>query len=348
MISRRNFGLFLGIPAILFYLIGKIRNLLFDIGFFKSLEPIIPSIVVGNITVGGTGKTPMIEYIINILGSTKNPVVISRGYGRKTKGFRIVTTSDTPDLCGDEPLQIKKMFPEILVVVCEKRTEAVNRINTMGFNQNKTVLLFDDAFQHRAIKAGFNIVLADYNRLPYNDYLLPWGNLREPLGALHRADAIVITKCTGTPDTTTIKNRLKAGNKPVFFAQTIYGAPYPLFPEVRSVWPTTNIQSVLVVSALAEPAAFNNYGKTLGIEVQVLSYPDHHFFTTNDVALMTGKLHQSGSAKIMITTTKDAVKLRKYAAEFGEMAQFVFVVPIKTEIMFESKQFNNLILHHAH
>jgi tetraacyldisaccharide 4'-kinase len=348
LISRRHLGPILAVPALIFYIVVKIRNLLFDYGILKSIKPEVPSIVIGNITVGGTGKTPMIEYIIRNLHPTVTPIVISRGYGRKTKGFRVVETSDTPDLCGDEPLQIKKMFPHIMVIVCERRAKAVEILKAGNHFEINTVLLFDDAFQHRAIRAGLNIVLADHNRLPFSDYMLPWGNLREPLSGLNRADAIVVTKCPENPDKGSIIKKLKVGSKPVIFAKIVYGSPYPLFPESNSNWETTNASQLIMVSALAEPRAFNAYGKTLVAQTEELAYPDHYFFTTNDVADMVAKLSTGGSAKAILTTAKDAVKLRQFAREFGNSAAMVFVVPIKTEIIFDKTHFNNIINNNAH
>ncbi len=304
--------------AALYGVLLWLRNKLFDWGVLKQTSFNLPVIVVGNITTGGTGKTPHTEYIVNLLGANDAVATLSRGYGRKSRGFFWVDADGAPDKYGDEPLQIKRKYPQVNVAVCEKRVQGINTILSAQ-PQTKAIVL-DDAFQHRYVKPGLSIVLVDYHNLPYDDYLLPSGNLREPVSSLHRADVIIVTK---TPhffsplEREGIIHKLKAEDKPVFFSYYKYGELQRLKDNELSLEADTHLNKdsghdVLLLTGLANAAYMKDHlAETLLRPSHHLEFKDHHTFTVADIEKLTKNFSTiAGKKKLVVTSEKDAIRLK--------------------------------------
>jgi len=327
--------------ALTYGLVATIRNKLFDWGILKSKSYSKPVITVGNLTVGGTGKTPHIEYLVRLLQPSHNVTVVSRGYGRKTHGYIEVQTESQATNVGDEPLQIKHKFPKTRVVVDEKRTHAIDKL--LDSNDPPDVFLLDDAFQHRKVKAGLQIVLIDYNRPVFNDCMMPAGRLREPKRNINRADLIVVTKC---PDTLSEKEKaafigkLKIkSQKPVFFTKIKYGNLTPIGNTIN----IDNLENtkVSVVTGIAQPQRIYQYLKDKKAVLETIEFPDHHFFTISDMATIRKKFRKSDS-QIIVTTEKDAMRLESFTKELTEIP--IFYIPI--EIVFtdgRQEEFNKIV-----
>ena len=254
--------------SILYGLITDIRNHLYDKGFWKETGFLIPIINVGNLTVGGTGKTPLVEYLIRLLKDKYTLATLSRGYGRKTKGFIIANSSATAQTIGDEPYQFYQKFKnEIDVVVDENRVEAVYAITEQMTDIE--VVILDDAFQHRPIRPSLNILLMDYSRPIYDDYTFPSGRLRERRHGAKRADMMIVTKCPSgisLEKQSEIEQKLQPylnKNIPIFFTKIIYGKPLNCRPEKENI----DLQKVVLLSGIANPKPFEEYAKIKGIEI---------------------------------------------------------------------------------
>jgi tetraacyldisaccharide 4'-kinase len=291
------------------------RNKLFDWKILKAQEYPVPVICVGNITVGGTGKTPMIEYLIRMLPLHCSIAVVSRGYKRKTKGFLLATEQSTVDEIGDEPFQLYRKFPEITVAVDENRCEAIEKLLQMPCKPD--VILLDDAYQHRYVKAGYSLLLVDYNRLPQDDAMLPAGNLRESPSGQKRADIVVITKCPADisqTDISAIKQKLKIlPRQSVFFTGIRYGKLSPLFNMHQKSLELSQLNvatTVLLVTGIASPNALVQQIEKQGCTVIHLRHADHHWYSKADIESVAKKYHAILSPeKIVVTTEKDAMKL---------------------------------------
>jgi tetraacyldisaccharide 4'-kinase len=305
--------------AALYGVVIWLRNKLFAWGILKQTAFDKPVIVVGNISTGGSGKTPHVEYLIRLLLATKDIGTLSRGYGRKSKGFLWVKPDGTPAEYGDEPLQIKQKFSMLDVAVCEDRVEGINKI--IDERPYVNALLLDDAFQHRYVKPGLAIVLVDYHNLPYDDYLLPSGRLRESITALRRADAIVVTKTSkyfSPLEREGIIHKLKAGeDKPVFFSYYNYGVLVPFIENEATLAANTKLNkdsnhNVLLLTGIANAEYIKDYlAETLLREVHHMEFKDHYQFTEGDIEKLIQKFSTiAGKNKLIITTEKDAVRLR--------------------------------------
>jgi len=336
--------------SLIYGIIIIIRNKLFDWNIIKSHKFNIPIISVGNITVGGTGKTPHIEYLINLLNKNYSITTISRGYGRKTKGFINVQPQHNVLEVGDEPLQIKQKFKNINVIVDEKRVHAINKI--IPFNTKNNIILLDDAYQHRFVKAGLNILLMDYKKLITNDFLIPTGRLREPSYESKRADLIIVTKC---PNTLTKEQKIKIGKsiniKPhqqLFFSKFEYGNLTPIFNEKESI----NIQSltktnVLVITGIANPKQLYNKLKSENIIFEKIEFSDHHNFTKSDIDNITNKFNNiENDNKIIICTEKDAVRLVSHKDVLTINKLPIYSLPINVNFIESSSTFDNKIIHY--
>jgi len=316
----------------MYTIVTQIRNYFFDKGIFKSSSFDFPIINVGNLAVGGSGKTPHIEYIVSLLKSNYNIATLSRGYGRSTKGFREVSLDDKATECGDEPLQIKQHFPEIGVFVGEKRVEAVTKLL---FNYPQTeVILLDDAYQHRAIKAGLNILLTDYSKPFTQDKSMPAGRLREKPNAANRSDIVIITKC---PVNITDAERLKITNEiqvftksPILFSKIEY---CELTPFNKKEINLNKIDNILLVSGLANPKPMEDYlrQKYPTSKIEHLSFRDHHKFTSKDVVAIVEKFNSfAAQNNILIISEKDAVRL----SDFEELKETsVYKLPIRISFL---------------
>jgi len=348
--KTRNFLLY---PfSILFRLITDVRNLLYDSGILDSVKFSIPVICVGNITVGGTGKTPHTEYLIQILKNRFKVAVLSRGYKRSTKGFRISTSESTSSQIGDEPLQIKRKFPEIIVAVDSDRVHGVNAI--IAEYPETEVIILDDGFQHRHIKPGLSILLTDSGRLITRDFLLPYGNLRESARNTKRADIIIVTKSPpGIQDEfrTRIAGELKlTADQQLFFTKMINGNPMPVFDEIQV--PLLSFseadkgrKGALLITGIALPQQLRDYLGNYFSELRHIKFPDHHRYTKSDLEMILNSWNKLESAeRYIITTEKDSVRLRELDDIEVQAKEAMYYLPAGIEfINDESKLFDNLI-----
>jgi tetraacyldisaccharide 4'-kinase len=336
---------FLLLPLSLIYRIAVwLRNKLYDKGLLRSYRFGIPVISIGNITVGGTGKTPHTEYLIDVLSNDFSVAVLSRGYKRQSKGFQYVEINDPASKTGDEPLQIKRKYPDITIAVDVDRAQGIRRLQT-DYPALDMVLL-DDAFQHRRVKPSLNIVLLDYNRPVWNDSTLPGGRLRDCPSSLHRADIIVITKRPAgmsQEERDKYADKLKKYGKQIYFSRYESAKAYPLSASGKSA--SFDSSSLLAVSGIANPAVF--FGQ---LEMQYpdavierTSFPDHHAFSEKDIRNI---LRKAGSRAI-VTTEKDSVRLISYFCKTGEhIPENIFFIPIKVKID-NSDSFNENIINHV-
>jgi tetraacyldisaccharide 4'-kinase len=320
--------------AILYGFITSIRNFLFDKGILASYSFELPIIVVGNLSVGGTGKTPQIEYLIRLLSERYTIATLSRGYKRKSKGFVLANANATAETLGDEPYQFYQKFPSIQVAVDADRKNGIEQL--LAQSHPPQVILLDDAFQHRKVKAGFYILLTAYDDFFADDFLLPTGNLRESRSGAQRADAIVVTKCPATlseEQKYLIKQKIKQYAKaPVYFSSIVYDDF--VFSKTASV-PVTTIQQTacVLVAGIAKPSSFFNYLKNS--ESICLTYPDHHHFTESDIQ----QIKQQTGDKMLVTTEKDYVRLKD-----SELKEQLYFLPIRTSFMVDSNEFDAAVL----
>lgn len=323
---------------LLFGLAVWLRNKLFDYQILKSYSTSVFSISVGNLAVGGTGKTPMVEYLVNLFKDITKTVILSRGYGRKTKGFIEANIDSDATIIGDEPYQyFLKFGNSIDVFVGEKRVEAYQKI--VSINPEINLILLDDAFQHRYILPNLNIVLSDYNNLIINDLLMPFGKLREPISSLKRANIIIVTKCkadlTIEEAKDISKKMLPFCNQKIkfFFTKIAYNNPVQFNGDVSNIG-----SNVLLVSALANSKSFIEYGQQNWNIINRLNYADHHNYSDSDLKNIESNMEDSIA---LLTTEKDYVKL------IGRLSPKVkaFFLPIKTSFLFdEGSIFNESVL----
>lgn len=326
--------------SLIYGFVVGIRNFFFNTGILKSKSFGIPVICIGNITVGGTGKTPHTEWLLSELSKDLRIACLSRGYKRRTKGFVLVTTRSTAEEAGDEPLQIKRKFPEIEVACDAKRTRGIEQLLSLALPPE--VIVLDDAFQHRYVKAGKNIVLVDYNHPCYKDCLLPAGRLRETPGALKRADYIIVSKC---PDNLSpIEQRLWSKHlriKPyqqLFFTTMQYGEPRSMETGLPVPTPTERT-SVLCVTGIARPDPYIHYLKRFTPNVTVLKYPDHHRFSKRDVRNIQEVFEEIYNPdKYIFTTEKDAARLRDCHLP-QEIREKICYIPIEPEFINKKEVF---------
>lgn len=294
--------------AVLYDGVTSIRNTFYDKGVLKSTKFDLPIIAVGNLSVGGTGKSPMIEYLIRLLGD-KKIATLSRGYKRKTEGFILIDSSHTSSDVGDEPLQFFKKFPQISAAVDANR---VNGIQQLQKKVNPEVILLDDAYQHRKVEAGFYILLTKYDDLFSDDLVLPTGNLRESRKGAKRADVIVVTKCPETlsaEEQSSIKNELQSfSDQPVFFSTISYHEKTKGSDEVALNDLST--YEICLVTGIANPKPLLEFLKEQEVKVHHEKFPDHHDFSASDIQQIQGRFDQiSASKKLLLTTEKDYMRL---------------------------------------
>lgn len=324
------------------------RNLLFDVGVLRSRRFPLPIIAVGNLAVGGTGKTPHTEYLLRLL-SDFSVAMLSRGYGRRTVGFALAADSGRASDIGDEPAQMHRKFPEVVVAVDENRREGIE-ILMREQNPPIEVVVLDDAFQHRYVRPGMNLLLTDYHRRFTHDFLMPVGRLREPASGKARADIIIVTKCPEnlTPDEASQIRKemaLQAGQK-IFFTTFGYGEPYPLFSQAATVSGQCLAgKPVLLITGIAKPAPLYRYLAQTSASIVELSYPDHHHFTTNDLRRMSDALASLPQDAVVVTTEKDAERLVEMSGLDNRLRQRLLVQPIVVRFLFgQQEEFNQNIL----
>lgn len=307
--------------AFLYWLITFTRNWLYDKGIFKSSSFDIPIIAVGNLSVGGTGKTPQIEYLIRLFSKNYKVAVLSRGYKRTTEGFILADEKATASSIGDEPFQFYSKFPNIQVAVDANRKNGIE--NLLQLSNKPDVILLDDAFQHRKVKAGFYILLTAYDDLFCDDYILPFGNLREPSSGKKRADMIIVTKCPNDlSEIAQQKIREKLKVKQQVFFTTIQYDDYVYGNDTQLLVSEIQSESKLLVAGIAKPKLFFDFLKNETDETLV--FPDHHHFSKQDCEQILVK----ANGRKIITTEKDFVRLNGLLPK----AQ-LFYLPIKSAFL---------------
>ena len=314
--------------AWIYGVIVAIRNLLFDMGVLKQKSYDIPVIGIGNITVGGTGKTPHTEYLIKLLQKNYQVAVLSRGYKRKSKGFVLANKLSTMEEIGDEPLQMKTKFPDIHVAVDANRRNGISRLLADDISPAVDVILMDDSFQHRYVLPDINILLVDYNRLITRDYLLPAGRLRESVTGKERADIVIITKCPAdiTPvERNGIERELTLRyHQKIFFTTMSYPILMPQFKEAP-----------LLVTGIASPHHMEEDLRKFYPGLELMAFPDHHAFSDADIEA----IKKRAAGRHIITTEKDSTRLKSLPHT---------VIPIEVEfIAKEEEKFNKIILDHV-
>lgn len=320
-----------------------IRNALFDMGVLHSVSFAIPVINVGNITVGGTGKTPHVEYLIRLLAPRYRVAVLSRGYKRKTKGYLLSTTASTIEEIGDEPWQIKQKFPDVYVAVDANRRRGIERLMTDEATKDVEVILLDDAYQHRYVKPGHNILLVDYHRLISDDRLLPAGRLRERPTASSRASTVIVTKCPQHINAMGFRVILSSLNvKPyqqLFFSTFTYGTMSQLWGD-GSLEPETlrkDNAHVLLLTGIGNPRQMEQDVRKFVQHLTPLTFPDHHYYTKRDADAINQALQDLPKPHIIITTEKDAARLMHLQGLTDEVKQSTYVLPIEISIMRDEK-----------
>lgn len=330
----------------------SIRNHLFDTNVLKRRSYNIPIISVGNITMCGTGKTPHTEYILQLLKSSCKIAVLSRGYKRLTKGYVLATDKTDMQDIGDEPFQIHQKFPDVTVAVCEKRCDGVDRLLE---EEKVEAVVLDDAFQHRYIEPGLNILLVDFNRPIARDHLLPVGMLREPASSKKRADIIIITKCPQDISPLDIRvatndMRMLAFQK-LFFSTIDYAPLKPLFDKELAEMSLLDLKkmNVLLVTAIGSPDNIVKDLEPYGMKFKELHYQDHHQFTEKEVYEINETFSFMPSPKIMITTEKDATRLQGLNGFSLDLRKSAYILPITVRILQDKEdEFNQIILDYVH
>jgi tetraacyldisaccharide 4'-kinase len=312
------------------------RNRMFDLGKLKSTTFKIPTVVVGNLNVGGSGKTPMVEFLIELLSPRIKMATLSRGYGRKTKGFLMADRVVGPDQIGDEPYQIFNKFRnKVSVAVGEKRALAIPEIITL--KPQTELILLDDAFQHRYVKADLYILLTTYQKPFFRDRIMPLGTLRESARGVERADVIIVTKCPKDISEKEKEEYLKEiGNfssSPVIFAGIQYGQPFPIFQFNTGI-----SQKVILLSGIADNSLFVSEATGKFQVIETITFPDHHLYKNSDIAMLR-RLFEKHRDCMILTTEKDAVKLKneafhEYLAEIP-----IFALPIKINMSIRDREF---------
>ena len=335
----------------------RFRNLLFEMGILKSQPYSTPVISVGNITVGGTGKTPHVEYLVRLLKDQAKVAVLSRGYKRKSSGFVLAGDDATVRSIGDEPYQMKTKFPDITVAVDKKRTRGIENLTSGDYVKDIDVIFLDDAFQHRYVKPGINILLVDYHRLIIYDKLLPAGRLREPIASKNRADIVIVTKCPKDLKPMEFRVITKAMNlypyQQLFFSAHEFEALRPVFPEQLELaehmeLPALADKNTLLLTGIASPEQMLIDLKTYAKEVTPLAFSDHHNFKKKDVDRINEAFSALPSPKLIITTEKDETRLKQVEGLSDEVKKHLYALPIKIQILLNQENiFNQSIINYV-
>ena len=331
--------------SLIYVLVVFVRNKLFDFGLFKTFRFDIPIISVGNISVGGAGKTPHVEYLLDTLQGCR-VAVVSRGYGRRTKGFRYVESDDKAADTGDEPLQIKRKFPSVPVAVNVRREEAINRL--MKDYPDLQAVLLDDALQYRRVIPSLNIVLIDYNRPSWKDFPLPFGRLRDLRSRLKSADIIIISKCPANlsdEEKSAIRTKLKRRFEgELYFSRIKFGVEQAVFDVETDKLDADGVAAAF--AGIANPEGFfEEIGRRYGEEIETRAFGDHHNFTLRETQALAERAEQGHA---MITTEKDATRLRAFAEFFSERAKRkILFLPLSVAIVNDEYIFKNKITKHV-
>lgn len=323
--------------AVLYGLITSIRNFLFDKGILKSYSFDVPIIAVGNLSVGGTGKTPQIEYLIRLLSPKYKVATLSRGYKRQSKGFVLADSSSNAAILGDEPFQFYTKFNNIQVAVDADRKNGIQQL--LSLPEKPEVILLDDAYQHRKVKAGFYILLTSYGDLYSDDFMLPTGNLRESRSGAKRANVVIVTKCPATlslDEQKKIKANLNLdSNQELYFSYIDYDDSVHSGGKVLKVSEIKNVDKLLL-AGIAKPEPF--FGYLQHENEECLTYPDHHHFSENDI----NDIKNKSQNKIIITTEKDFVRLKESISK-----EQLFYLPIRSSFLSASENFDKTITNYV-
>ncbi len=320
--------------AILYGFVTWFRNFLFDNGLLKSYGFNIPVIAVGNLSVGGTGKTPQIEYLIRLLSDHYKVATLSRGYKRKSEGFILADSHSNAEILGDEPFQFYSKFPNIQVAVDANRKNGIEQL--LAQKDNPEIILLDDAFQHRKVKAGFYILLTAYGDLYADDWMLPTGNLREGREGSERANAIVVTKCP--PDLSEQEQEVIWKKINPAFHQNLYFSFISYDDQIVSQQQKIDVAEIkdsekVLLAGIAKPKPF--FAHLQGQNDIVMDFPDHHHFSENDISEIKNK----AAGKMIVTTEKDYVRLKGQLPD-----EQLFYLPIKSEFIKDQKFFDQQVL----
>ncbi len=326
-----------------------IRNFCFDVGLLKSQAFDVPVIAVGNITVGGTGKTPHVEYLVKMLREKFHVAVLSRGYKRKTSGYLLATNNSTMNDIGDEPMQMKSKFPDISVAVDKKRVRGIQRLT--DDDEQLDVVLLDDAFQHRYVKPGINILLVDYHRLIIYDKLLPAGRLRESMKGKNRADIVIVTKCPKSLKPMEFRLITKAMNlypyQHLFFTTLHYADLRPVFAQASNIaLSDLKGRHVLLLTGIASPRQMQEDLAPYASNITPLTFADHHDFSQRDVQRINDAFAQmTAEGKLIVTTEKDATRLQLAEGLSDEVRRHLYALPVDIQFIQEeqAQRFNDII-----
>jgi tetraacyldisaccharide 4'-kinase len=334
--------------ALLYGVVVYVRNWLYNKQYLKSVHFNIPMICVGNLSLGGTGKSPMVEYLLSILSDDYKIATLSRGYKRRTKGYALAGVNTTALEIGDEPMQFHIKYPNVSVAVGERRIEAIPQL--IQDVPDLAAVILDDAFQHREIVAGLNILLTDYSNLYCDDVFFPTGDLRDERISAKRANIIVVTKCpenlAEAERDEIIEKLFPDQHQAIFFTSIAYDTPYHIY-DPNKQWNLSVKDEVLLVCGIANPIPLKEYLHEQTQTYYQISYSDHHIFSIEDLNDIKNKFEQiTADSKIILTTEKDAVRLVKYTEELNTIP--LYVLPIKPNFLFNSKEaFNQLVIHYV-
>jgi tetraacyldisaccharide 4'-kinase len=330
--------------ALLYWLVIAVRDWLYSKNILKSTSFGLPLICVGNLSVGGTGKSPMVEYLVKLLKDNFKLATLSRGYKRKTRGYTIANETTTALEIGDEPMLFHIKFPDVPVAVGEQRLEAIPQL--LHDKPETQAIILDDAFQHRSVKAGLNILLTECSNLFTRDFYLPTGDLRDLKSSYKRAEIIVVTKCdpglTRMGRKKIIKEIRPKPEQPVFFTAIDYGRIYHI--STKQTWQLNDKTEVLLVTGIANPNPLKTLLEETTRAYYMLQYPDHHIFSIDDLREVRKRFRQiEFPEKIILTTEKDAVRLVKFNMELADLP--LYVIPIRHDFLFgEEGKFNELVI----
>jgi len=339
----KSFRLLLFPFAIIYGLAVWIRNWLYDKSFLSSTAFGLPVICVGNLSLGGTGKSPMVEYLVRLLQNEYKVATLSRGYKRKTRGYALANKGTTALDIGDEPLQFYHKFPGVPVAVGEERLVAIPQL--LHDCPDTAAIILDDAFQHRTIKAGLNIVLTEYGNLFTRDFFLPAGDLRDVRKSYKRASVIVVTKCAADLDESEKVNIISEINptplQSVFFTTILYSTPYHI--TSRLLYKIEDLTEVLLVTGIANPRPLKKYLEDNIQTYSMMHYGDHHVFSIDDWKDIKTRFNSIQTTnRIILTTEKDAMRLLKFEDELANLP--LYVIPIEHSFLFhEGNGFNSII-----
>lgn len=339
----KSFRILLFPLALIYALVVIIRNFLYDRKIIKSESFNLPIVGVGNLAVGGTGKSPMVEYLVSGMMREFKIATLSRGYKRKTKGYVLANPSTTALEIGDEPMQFHLKFPDLAVAAGELRVEAIPQL--LYDRPDTELIILDDAFQHRAVKAGFNILLTDYHNLFTRDFFLPTGDLRDQKRSYRKADIIVVTKCSPGMQELEKESLTREinplPNQRVFFSSIQYGQPYHII--TRQGMPLNKNMEILLACGIANPDPLKRWLNQTVQSFEVITFSDHYIFTIDDLKdILRRYSNVEADEKIILTTEKDAVRLVKFEQELKSLP--FYVLPIETVFLFnEGRQLDALV-----